>query len=60
MAATLKGYIEAMPAKVKTSGVLLNLVADQETPYESIFAVSRYLRINGVQSVLFVAEGEKQ
>lgn len=53
----LKKYVEAMPAEVKGSGVLLNVLADRKTPYKTIYEVSNFFRQVGFQSMLFVAEG---
>jgi biopolymer transport protein ExbD len=53
----IKKYIEEMPTDVKGSGVLLNILADKKTPYKTIYEVSKFFREAGVQSMLFVAEG---
>ncbi len=57
LAGEIKEYIEEIPAKVKSSGVLLNLVADGHVPYNIIFDTSKFFRESGFQSILFVAEG---
>lgn len=54
---SIKKYIEDIPGKVKTSGILLNLVADGHVPYDIIFDASKFFRESGFQSILFVAEG---
>ena len=53
----IKKYIEEMPTKVKSSGVLLNFIADNRVPYNVIYDISKFFRENGIQSILFVAEG---
>lgn len=53
----IKSYIESMPQKSKTSGILLNLIADGKTPYHIVYDISKFLRQTGFQSILFVAEG---
>jgi biopolymer transport protein ExbD len=50
-------YVAEIPPKLKGSGVLLNLVADRDVPYKTIYEVSKFFRQNGFQSILFVAEG---
>jgi biopolymer transport protein ExbD len=57
VAGEVQKYIEAMPIKLKSSGVLLNMVADSRVPYSVIYDVSKYFREQGFQSILFVAEG---
>ncbi|MEI7973400.1 MAG: biopolymer transporter ExbD [Bdellovibrio sp.] len=54
----VKAYISQVPPLVRRSGLLLNLVADRETPYQVIFDVLRFYREMGFQSVLFVAQGK--
>jgi hypothetical protein len=58
VAKEVQKYVEEIPATLKTSGVLLNLVADSKIPYSIIFDISRFFRENGFQSILFVAEGK--
>lgn len=53
----IQSYVNAIPAKLKSSGVLLNLVADGHVPYDVIFDTSKFFRESGFQSILFVAEG---
>ncbi len=53
----IKNYISAMPQKSKSSGVLLNMVADGRTPYSVVYDLSKFFRQSGFQSILFVAEG---
>lgn len=54
----VRSYIAQVPSSVRQSGMLLNLVADRETPYQVIFDVIRFYREMGFQSVLFVAQGK--
>ena len=54
----IKGFVARLPDSAKGSGVLLNVIADQDTPYEDIFSVVRVFREAGFQSLLFVAAGE--
>lgn len=53
----IKKYVEDMPQRVKTSGVLLNYIADSQTPYSTVFDTTKVFRENGFESILFVAEG---
>lgn len=57
VASELQKYIEDMPLKMKASGVLLNFVADGRVPYSTVYDISKFFRQNGVQSIMFVAEG---
>lgn len=52
-----KSYVNKIPAAARKSGVLLNVIADQNAPYKDIFSVVRVFREAGFQSVLFVARG---
>ena len=54
----VKKYLASIPAELKKSGVLLNVVADQSAPYKDIFDVIRFYREAGFQSVLFIARGK--
>ena len=54
----VKRYIASIPAELRKSGILLNFVADENTPYEHIFQVIRFYRKAGFQSVLFIAQGK--
>lgn len=54
----VQSYIQAIPVDQKRSGVLLNFLADENTPYEHIFQVIRFYRKAGFQSVLFIAQGK--
>ncbi len=57
LAKQIQTYIENIPTKLKSSGILLNLVADGRIPYNTIYDVSKFFRESGFQSILFVAEG---
>lgn len=50
-------YVQELKPQAKSSGVLVNLVCDRATPYKDVYAVVEKLRIWGIESVLFVAEG---
>jgi biopolymer transport protein ExbD len=52
----IKAFIATIPAQARTSGVLLNLIADQKAPYKDIFDVVAAFREAGFQSILFVAQ----
>ncbi|MCM2280051.1 MAG: biopolymer transporter ExbD [Oligoflexia bacterium] len=54
-----KDYVKSLPKDAKGSGALLNVIADQETPYEDIFGVVRVFRESGFEAMLFVALGEE-
>ncbi len=54
----IREYVAKLPESAKGSGVLLNVIADQDTPYEDVFSVIRVFREAGFQSLLFVATGE--
>ncbi|OFZ56636.1 MAG: hypothetical protein A2428_05285 [Bdellovibrionales bacterium RIFOXYC1_FULL_54_43] len=56
----IRGYVQRLPAEAKTSGVLLNVIADRETPYENIFNVVKIFRKSGFETLLFVAAGEER
>jgi biopolymer transport protein ExbD len=60
--AKIKAFVGAIPAQARTSGVLLNLIADQKAPYKDIFDVVAVFREAGFQSILFVAQanGDKK
>ncbi len=52
-----KAYVAQLPPEAKTSGVLLNVIADKKTPYKNIFDVVAVFREAGFHSMLFVARG---
>jgi biopolymer transport protein ExbD len=52
----IKAFVASIPAQARTSGVLLNLIADQKAPYKDIFDVVSVFREAGFQSILFVAQ----
>jgi len=54
----LKAFVAAIPAQARTSGVLLNLIADEKAPYKDIFDVVAVFREAGFQSILFVAQAQ--
>lgn len=54
----LKSYIDQLPVSQKNGGVLLNVIADQTTPYSEVFDVIRSFREAGFETLLFVALGE--
>jgi biopolymer transport protein ExbD len=51
-------FVTDIPSDARTSGVLLNIIADAKTPYRDIFDVIRVFRTAGFQSVLFIAQGK--
>ena len=51
----LKAYVAALPAVARTSGVLLNVVADKLTPYKDVFDTVKVFREAGFETLLFVA-----
>jgi biopolymer transport protein ExbD len=52
----VKAFIASIPPQARSSGLLLNLIADQKTPYRDIFDVVAVFREAGFQSILFLAE----
>jgi len=52
----VKAFIATIPAQARSSGVLLNLIADQNAPYKDIFDVVSVFREAGFQSILFIAQ----
>jgi biopolymer transport protein ExbD len=55
----LKGFVERLPQKEKTAGIMLNVVSDEGTPYRDVFNAVKLFREAGFTSVLFVATAEK-
>lgn len=53
----IRKYVDSIPPEVRQGGVLLNVIADQSTPYRDIFDVMKVFRGAGFESILFVAEG---
>jgi biopolymer transport protein ExbD len=54
----IEKYIQELPADLKKSGVLMNVLADRETSYKDIFEVVTVFRSLGIESILFVAQGD--
>lgn len=48
--------IEKMPASVRQAGTLVNVVADKNLNYKTVFSVSHWLRSSGFDSILFLSE----
>lgn len=55
---SIREYLNGLPADIKKSGYLLNIVADSSTSYRDIFDVLRFYRDSGFQSILFLATGD--
>jgi biopolymer transport protein ExbD len=53
-------FIRKVPAKERAGGVMLNVVADQSTPYEQVYDVVKLFREEGFESVLFIASAEEK
>lgn len=53
----IRRYISDLPKRLKVGGILLNVAADQATPYRNLFDVLQFFRSSGFQTTLFVAEG---
>jgi biopolymer transport protein ExbD len=51
----LKAYVDKIPAETKAVGVLLNVMADKESPYADVFDVVRVFRESGFETLLFIA-----
>ncbi len=58
--AEIKIFIANLRPEAKNAGILLNVVADRDLPYQMLFDVISVYRANGFQSLLFIAEGEKE
>lgn len=56
----LKNYVASLPDTSRTSGILLNVIADQKTPYQKIFDVVRVFRESGFEALLFVTSSKGQ
>ena len=56
--ASLKKFVDSIPADARQSGVLINVIADKTTPYRDIFEVIKVFRESGFQSMLFIAQGK--
>jgi biopolymer transport protein ExbD len=56
----IKTYIDSMNSKLKASGVFINFIADEQTPYRDVFNVAKTFRQAGFQTLLFVAQGASQ
>lgn len=54
----ISDYVKNIPTEQKKGGVLLNVVADETTPYRDIFDVVAVFRKAGFDSILFVAMGK--
>lgn len=54
----IQKYLKEMPADLKKSGTLVNVVADRRSPYQDIFDVVSFFRIAGFESILFIAQGD--
>jgi biopolymer transport protein ExbD len=53
----LKEYVGKLSKEARSSGVLLNVVADRAAPYQDIFDTVRVFREAGFETLLFVAVG---
>lgn len=54
----LKTYVQELPEGSKRTGLLLNVIADRATPYRDIYDVVKVFRMEGFESLLFIAMGE--
>lgn len=54
----LKDYVKKLPAQSKDGSLLLNVVADWQVNYKTIYDVVKVFRESGFESVLFVTVGE--
>lgn len=53
-----KDYLRSLSKESKTSGEMINVIADKDAPYRDVFDVVRVMREVGFTSMLFVAIGE--
>jgi biopolymer transport protein ExbD len=51
----LKAYVKSLPPEAKSSGVLLNVISDRETPYRNVFDTVKVFREAGFETLLLVA-----
>lgn len=58
--AKVEAYIKSKDEKVRSQFVNVNFITSRENQYKNIFAVVKFLRQIGFQSVQFIAEGESQ
>ena len=58
MKAKVEAYIKSKDEKVRAQFVNVNFITSRENRYEHVFAVVKFLRKIGFQSVQFIAEGE--
>lgn len=54
----VKKYLESRPKNKIQPDVLLNVIADKETPYSVLYSVLKPFRVSGFESVLFIARGQ--
>lgn len=60
MKARVEAYIKSKDEKVRAQFVNVNFITSRENRYQNVFAVVKFLRKIGFQSVQFIAEGESQ
>lgn len=53
----LRDYVAKLSSEARSSGVLLNVIADRDTPYKKVFDTLRVFRECGFEVLLFVATG---
>lgn len=58
MKAKVEAYIKSKDEKVRAQFVNVNFITSRENRYDNVFAVVKFLRKIGFQSVQFIAEGE--
>lgn len=54
----LTAYIKKIPPEAKSSGVLLNVIADRDLVYGKIYDVLSVFRLAGFDTLMFVATAE--
>ncbi len=55
----LKDYAKGLPITSKSSGLLLNVMADERVTYDKVFDVLRVFRGSGFETLLFVTTPKK-
>ncbi len=53
----LRGYLSKLSQDLKKSGILLNVIADRNLPYQKLFDVIKVFREVGFEVLLFVTTG---
>ncbi len=55
----VRAEVTRLAKNPRSSGLILNITADQRTPYRTLFDVTKVFRQAGFETLLFVAEGSQ-